>query len=84
MSDAVCLLPLITVFFQLATNSRIFQHSLYHMVSYKHERDTEKSNRNHALCQTSTRALETTQRALFSGVKRSEHIADHKLDTQLS
>jgi hypothetical protein len=36
------------------------------------------------LCQTSFRALETTQRALFPGVKRPERIADHKLDTQLS
>jgi hypothetical protein len=36
------------------------------------------------LCQTFTRALETTKRALFPGVKRPERIADHKLDTQLS
>jgi hypothetical protein len=36
------------------------------------------------LCQTSTRALETTQRARFPGVKRPERVADHKLDTQLS
>jgi hypothetical protein len=44
----LCSLLLITVFFQLATNSRIFQPSLYHTVSYKHDRDTEISNRNRA------------------------------------
>jgi hypothetical protein len=36
------------------------------------------------LCRTSTRALETTQRAFFPGVKRPERKADHKLDTELS
>jgi hypothetical protein len=44
----LCSLLLITVFFQMATNSRIFQPSLYHMVSYKPDRDTEKTNRNRA------------------------------------
>jgi hypothetical protein len=44
MPDAVCLLLLITVFFHLATNSRIFQPSLYQIVSHKHARDTEQSS----------------------------------------
>jgi hypothetical protein len=84
MPDAVCLLLLIIVFFQLATSSRIFQPSLYHIMSHKHAIDTEQSNRNRAsLPDFHTRALETTQRAFFPGVKRSERRTDHKLDTEL-
>jgi hypothetical protein len=70
--------------FQLATNSTIFQPSLYHMVSYKHDRDTEKSNRNRAALPDFHPSSGDHTTCTFPGVKRPERIADHKLDTQLS
>jgi hypothetical protein len=76
MPDAVCVLLLITVFFQLATNSRIFQPSLYHIVSYKHDRDTEQSNRNRASLPGFHSSSEDHTTCIFPGVKRPERRAD--------
>jgi hypothetical protein len=58
---------LITVFFQLVTNSRIFQPSLYHIVSYKHDRDTEKSDRNRAALPDFHPSSGDHKRAFFPG-----------------
>jgi hypothetical protein len=48
MPGAVSLLLLITIFFQLATNSRIFQHSLDHIASHNNARDTVQGDINRA------------------------------------
>jgi hypothetical protein len=84
MPDSVRLLLLTTVFFQMATNGRIFQPTLYHAVSHKRARDTEQSNRNRAALPDFERALETTQHTFFQEVKRPYRRDDHKLDTELS